>query len=230
MTSEMAFECVLVSSDPAVLRTMDPLLHGFSIQTRICPNPLTIDRVLDQCAADLIVIDLESANYAGVLHRLREDRAKQKPTVLAVSVTDGAVPGVHVLLRKPVTADSGLKSLTTAYSRMLRDFRAHTRFALMKSVLASDENGRTLPLTVTNIGVGGIGVTTKEKLAIGSSLSFRLVLPELDNAISIRARVLWIRQYGVAGCEFVHIPAFDTQLLQAWLESRYRIKKPLITI
>jgi len=53
-------------------------------------------------------------------------------------------------------------------------------------------------------------------------------LPELENEISIQARVLWTRPYGAAGCEFVQVPPFDMHLLHAWLESRYRIKKPLI--
>lgn len=229
MTPEMAFECVLVSNDPAVLSTMDPLLHDFSIQTSVCPNPSKVGTLLDQGAADLIVIDLESANYSELLQQLGRAQSKQKPTVLAVSATDCAVTGIHIVLRKPVTTESGLTSLKSAYSRMLRDFRQHTRFALMTPVSATDENNRTLSLTVTNIGTGGVGLTTKETLAIGSTLSFKLVLPGLDNAISIRARVLWKREYGVAGCDFVHVPTFDTQLLNAWLESRYRIKKPLIS-
>jgi hypothetical protein len=230
MIPEMAFECVLVSNDPAVLSTMDPLLHDFSIQTSVCPNPSNVGHFLDQGAADLIVIDLESASYSELLQQLGRAQAKQKPTVLAVSATDCAVGGVHVVLRKPVTTESGLRSLKSAYSRMLQDFRKHTRFALMTKVFAADEDNRTFSLTVTNIGAGGVGVTTNERLAIGSMLSFQVGLPGLDNAISIRARVLWARQYGVAGCEFVHVPPFDTHLLHAWLESRYRIKKPLISI
>jgi hypothetical protein len=230
MTPEMAFECVLISNDPAVLSTMDPLLHDFSIQTNVWPNPSNVGNLLEKGSTDLIVIDLESASYSELLQQLGKAQTKQKPTVLAVSATDCVVPGVHVVLRKPVTTASGMTSLKSAYSRMLRDFRQYTRFALMAPVFATDENSRTLWLTVTNIGSGGVGVTTKETLAIGSTLSFKLVLPGLDNAIAIRARVLWMRQYGVAGCEFVHLPPFDTQLLHAWLESRYRIKRPLIGI
>ncbi len=138
--------------------------------------------------------------------------------------------GVHVVLRKPVTAESGTKSLKVAYSRMLRDYRKHTRFALMTSVVASDENNRTLSVTITNIGEGGVGLTTKEKLAIGSILSFRVPLRGLRSEIYIQARVLWEHQYGAAGCEFVRVPPGDLQVLHAWLESRYRFKKPLVPV
>ena len=230
MTPEMSFECVLVSNDPAVLKTMDPLLRSFSIQTSVCPNLSKVGELLNEGDTDLIVIDLESASYAELQYQTRRAQARQKPTVLGVSAMDRAVQGVHVVLPKPVTEESGLRSLKTAYSRMLRDFRKHTRFALMAPVLATDEDNGTFRLTITNIGAGGVGIATNEKIAIGTTLAFSVGLPGLDNTISIRARVLWARQYGVAGCEFVYMPPFDTQLLHAWLDSRYRIKKPLISI
>ncbi len=230
MTPDMAFECVLVSNDGAVLGTMDPLLQGLSISTSVCADTSTAGKFLGEGSTDLIVIDLESASYSDLLDHLRKFQTSQKPTVLAVSATDCAVPGVHVLLRKPVTAESGLRSLKSAYSRMLQDFRKHTRFALMTNVLATDENNRSLSLTVTNIGSGGIGLTTKDRVGIGSFLSFQLGLPGLGTRISIQARVLWVRQYGVAGCEFARMPPIDTQILHAWLESRYRIKRPVIDL
>ena len=230
MIPEMAFQCFLVSRDPAVLCTLNPILRDFSISTDVCPDPSKVGNLLEQVSTDLLVIDLEAASSSELLRQVYESHMHHKPTILAVSAMDRAVPGVHVVLRKPVTSESGMKSLKVAYSRMLLDFRKHTRFALMTSVLATEENKRALPVIVTNVGQGGVGLTTKEKLAIGSTLSFRIPLPGLKNEIDIQARVLWTRDYGAAGCEFVHVSRFDLQLLHAWLDSRYRIKKPLIPI
>lgn len=141
-----------------------------------------------------------------------------------------SVHGVHVTLRKPITHQSGVQSLKAEYSRMLRDYRKHTRFAVMTPAVATDEDSRDLPITVTNVGEGGVGLTSVETLRIGGVLSFRMRLPEFKNEISIEARVLWTRPYGAAGCEFVSVPPLDLQLLHAWLASRYRIKKPLIPV
>jgi hypothetical protein len=229
MTPEMAFECLLVSHDPAVFCPMDRILRDFSIHTNVCQNPSSAVNLLADGSTDLIVIDLESEHSSELMEQIVESRIQQKPTILAVSAVDCVIPGVHVILRKPVTPESGAKSLKKAYSRMLRDYRQHTRFALMTPVLATDENNRTLSVTVTNIGEGGLGLTTKENLAIGSVLSFRVPLPGLSNEIHIQARVLWVRQYGVVGCEFVRIPPQDFHILHLWLESRYRFKKPLIS-
>jgi hypothetical protein len=230
MTPEMAFECLLVSHDPAVSGTMDRILQDFSILTNVCSNPANAANLLAEGSTDLIVIDLEDEHSSELMHQICESRMRQKPTILAVSTLDCAIPGVHVMLRKPVTRESGAKSLKVAYSRMLRDYRKHTRFALMTPVMATDENNRTLSVTVTNIGEGGVGLTAQEKLAIGSIVSFQVPLPGLGSPIHIQARVLWTRQYGAVGCQFVRISLGDLQVLQAWLESRYRFKKPLIPV
>jgi PilZ domain-containing protein len=243
MTPEMAFECLLVSHDPAVFSTMDRILQDFSIHTNVCPNPSKAANLLADGSTDLIVIDLESEHSSELMHQIFESGMRLKPTILAVSAVDCVIPGVHVILRKPVTPESGAKSLKVAYTRMLRDYRKHTRFALMTPVLATDKNNQIISLIVTNIGEGGVGLTTNinigedgvglttnEKLPIGSILSFRVPLPGLRSEIYIQARVLWTRQYGAAGCEFVRIPPGDLQVLHAWLESRYRFKKPLIPV
>jgi hypothetical protein len=229
MTPEMAFECLLVTPDPAVFSTMEGILQDFSIATKVCPYPSNAAHLLAEGSTDLVVIDLDAEDSSEFLRQIQA-RTRQKPTVLAVSAGDCVVPGVHVILRKPLTRESGVTSLRAAYSRMVRDYRKHTRFAVMTPVVATDDDKRTLPITVTNIGEGGVGITSVETLRIGGILSFRMRLPELTNEISIQARVLWTRPYGAAGCEFVHVAPFDLHLLHAWLESRYRIKKPLISV
>jgi hypothetical protein len=232
MTPEMTFECLLVTPDPSVFHTMEGILGDFSIETKVCPRASSAAKLLsdgETDAIDLIVIDLEAEDSSQLLKQI-ESRTRHKPTVLALSAADCAAPGVHVILRKPVTRESGVTSLKAAYSRMVHDFRKHTRFAVMSPTVAADEENRNLPITVTNIGEGGVGLTSVETLRIGEILSFRMRLPELQNQISIRAKVLWTRPYGAAGCEFVNIPPFDLQLLRAWLESRYRIKTPVIAV
>lgn len=229
MTPEMAFECLLVTPDPGVFSTMEGILQGLCIETKVCSHASNAADLLIGGSTDLIVIDLEAENSLAFIRQVASCM-RQKPTVLGVSGANSVISEVHVVLRKPVTHESGLTSLKTAYSRMVRDYRKHTRFAVMKQVTATDDDGRILTVTVTNVGQGGVGITSIETLRIGGVLSFRMRLPELQNEISIRARILWTRPYGAAGCEFVNVSPFDLQLLYAWLESRYRIKKPVIAV
>lgn len=227
MTPEMIFECLLVSHDPTVFCTMNRILEDFSIATNICLTASKAANLLEQGGTDLIVIDWDDDSYT-LVHDASMSRLKQKPTILALAPDDRIIPGVHVLVRKPLTRESGTKSMCVAYTRMIRDFRKHVRYALMTPVRATDDDNRTLSLTVTNIGDGGVGLSTRDTLAVGGTLSFSLLLPGTQREISIQARVLWTREYGVAGCEFVRIPPTDLQVMLDWLQSRCRIKKPLI--
>jgi len=229
MTSEMEFECLLISRDPSVVCMMNKLLGNLSISTNLC---LSSSRAFDQLSegtTDLIIVDWED-DSAHLLHRIQKAGWWQKPTILAVSSGDYPVPGVHVLVRKPITEASVAKSLKAAYSRMLYDHRRHARYALMNSVQATDQKKRSVEVTIIDIGDGGVGLTSREEFAIGDVLSFHLLLPGANRPIFIEARIQWARNYGAAGCEYVRIPPVDLNILHDWLKSKTQIKKPLVEI
>jgi hypothetical protein len=229
VTSDMAFECLLVSRDPGVVCVMNKLLDNLSISTNLC---LSSSKAFDQLSggsADLVIVDWED-DSAEFLNRIRKVRGWQKPTVVAVSPRDCPVPGADVMLRKPVTDASGAKSLKAAYSRMLHDHRRHTRYAVMSTVKATDDKGRSVDVTITDIGDGGVGLNTKQEFTVGDTLSFRLLLPGTARAVYIQARVQWTRHYGAVGCEFLRIPPVDLNILHDWLTSKNQIKKPVVQI
>ena len=100
----------------------------------------------------------------------------------------------------------------------------------MTSLVATDDNNRVVRVTITNIGQGGVGLNTKEQLVIGDELSFRLLLPGEKREIFTQARVLWTRDYGAVGCEFLRIPPVDVDILHNWLKRKGQVRKPLIAI
>jgi CheY-like chemotaxis protein len=228
VTPDMAFECLLVSRDTSVVGVMNRLLDNLSISTSIC---LSASKALNRLAvgsADLVIVDWEQ-DSADLVRNIRRSRGWQKPTVVAVSA-DGPAPGADVVLRKPVTLEACAKSLKAAYSRMLYDHRRHSRYPLLSAVTATDNRGRSVDATATDIGDGGIGLRAKQDLSIGDALSFYLQLPGTSRAIYIQARVQWTREYGVVGCEFLRIPPVDLNILHDWLVSKNRVKKPALEI
>jgi len=229
MTSEMEFECLLISRDPGVVCAMNKVLENLSISTNLCLSSSKALEQLSDGATDLIIVDWED-DSADFLRRIQKSGTWQKPTIVAVSSRDYPAAGVHVVVRKPVTETSVTKSLKAAYSRMLYDFRRHARYALMSSVQAVYENKRAVEVTITDIGDGGVGLSSREELAIGDSLSFHLLLPGANRPIYIEARIQWARKYGAAGCEYVRIPPVDLNILHDWLKSKNPIKKPLVEV
>jgi hypothetical protein len=227
MTSEMAFECLFVSRDPGVFRIIIRILRDLSISTSICLTSERAHEMLDRGSADLIVIDWEGTSSSELLHNIWQRKKSRKPTVLAVSSSERCPPGVHVVLKKPITAESSKASLKAAYSRMLVDHRRHARYALMTSIIATREDGQSLPVTLLDIGDGGVGLTTREPLLVGDIISFRVRLPGANRDVLVHTRVLWTREYCRFGCEFLRIPPVDLITLHDWLKAKQRIKKPL---
>jgi hypothetical protein len=229
MTPQMEFECLLVSQDPAVYCTINKILRNFSITVEHCLSASKASDVVNKGTHDLVVIDWEGEASSELLHAIWSLRKKKKPTMLAIS-DEGAVPGAHVTLRKPITLDSGTESVKAAYSRMLLDYRLNARYAVMAHLTARDETGRSLSVTVTDLGDGGVGIRSKEPLGVGNVLSLSVHLPETSLPLHIQARVLWTREYGTAGCEIVSMPPVDREILRDWLKGRTRVKKPLISV
>ncbi len=226
MTSDMAFECLFVSKDAGIFKTVGRVLRDLSISIKLCLSCSTAFDMLAQGSTDLVVIDWEGQESSELLQRIWKGGKWKTPTVVAISSSDFRVPGAHIVLRKPLTTENSEKSFRDAYSRMLLDYRRHARHALMIPVVANSDDGRSMSVTITDIGDGGVGLSGKNLPIIGDVLSFRLPLPGTPREILIHARVLWSREYGRAGCEFVRIPPVDLVFLHDWLKAKSQVKKP----
>lgn len=229
MTPEMAFECLLVSNDAGLCSTMKGVLQNFSIIVQNCTTTPKACQIVPEHNYDLLAIDWDGDTSSSLLHTIWNPALRRKPTVLGISSDARPIPGVHFVLRKPVTSGSATESLKSAYRRMLLDYRLKARYAVMKQVAASNA-ARKLSLTVTDIGDGGIGISSKEQLTVGDELSFSLRLPKTPLPIHIHARVIWARAYGTAGCDFLNIPPVDREILRDWVKAKTQVKKPLITV
>jgi PilZ domain-containing protein len=230
MTPEMAFECLLVSHDAGICSMMKQVLHDFSIVVEGCPSPSKACAIVAQRHHELVVIDWTADDALPLLHSIWNSPQRRKPTIMGIAGDAHPLPGMHFVLRKPVTTGTATESLKSAYRRMLLDHRLKARYAVMARLTAKDGAGRNLIITVTDIGEGGIGIGSKAKLALGDELSFTLHLPKTRLSIHIQARIIWTREYGTAGCDFINVPPVDRQILRDWLKAKMQVKRPLISV
>jgi CheY-like chemotaxis protein len=229
MTEDMAFECLLVSRDPSVVSIMDQLLGDLAISTKVLPTLTRAVEYLSEDSTDLVIVDWEK-DSPKLLQHINQFGRPKKPALMVVSDVPTSAPNTYSLLRKPITVESGAQSLKQTYCKLLQDYRQHTRCVLMRSLIAKNQNGRSVPITVENIGEGGVGLSAREFLSLRDVLSFPLLLPGTEMPIDIAVRVLWLRQYGAAGCEFVSISQAHRGLLHDWLEQKCPVKKPLVKL
>jgi hypothetical protein len=230
MTSDMAFECLLVSRDEGLFRTVNGMLRDLSITTSPCVNPSRVPATLSRENMDLVVVDCALEGAQELLRELWKVPKKRKPTVLAISSQELSAGVAHIVVKAPITAESMRKALRTAYFRMTLDYRRTARYALMMPVVASVNDGRTVPVTIMDIGDGGVGFICRESLSVEDTFSFRLWLPGAVRQILLTVRVLWIHEHGRGGCEFLRIPPVDLMILHDWLKAKVRIKKPRIEL
>lgn len=227
MTPDLSFEALLVSRDPSVICPLKRLLDELSIRTIVCLSSSKALKQLSEGSTDLIIVDCE--NSVGELLGIFALSGRPRPTVVAVAALDGPLAGVHVVIPKPVTTESSSKALKLAYSLMLRDYRRTARHVLMSSARATDQANQTRAILITDIGDGGVGISSKDPVSVGDTLSFRITLPDTVRAIAIHAAVEWTRDYGVAGCRFLRIPPVDLDILHDWLKRACKIKKPFVS-
>ena len=230
MTPEVAFECLLVSGDAGLRYTMSEVFHNFSIVVENCITTSKACEVFPQRNPDLVAIDWDGDASSSLLHTIWSSPHRRKPTILGISGDARAIPGAHFILRKPVTSQSATESLKSAYQRMLLDYRLKARFAVMRRLNAQDGEGRNFTVMVTDIGEGGMGLTSKENLTVGDELSLALHLSETRQPIHIQARIIWTREYGTAGCDFLNLPPVDRDILRDWVKAKTQVKKPLISV
>src|ERR1051325_11087298 len=172
MTSEMIFECLLISRNVDLLRTMNRLLEMLSIQTRVCMTSWRALELLPTSHADLIVLDWDQDDTGSeLLQKIWTSANRRKPTIVAISAEKRSIVGAHIIVSKPLTLESGAKSLGLAYAKMLHDHRQHARYALMIPVVAIDQNNCEVPVTITDIGKQGIGLRTMEQIETDDKLS-----------------------------------------------------------
>jgi len=230
MTPELEFECLLVSGDAGLRGTIKQVLYNFSIAVDDCLTASKACEMFPGQNHDLVVIDWDGDCSLPLLHTIWNSPNRRKSTILGISSDDRSIPGVHFVLRKPITSGSATESLKSAYRRMLLDYRLKARYAIMVPLTAQHSNGTKVSVTVTDIGEGGVGISSKEKLAVADELSFAVSLPKTPQPIHVQVRVVWTRQYGAAGCDFLSIPPVDREILRDWIKTKTQVKKPLISI
>jgi hypothetical protein len=231
MTPEMVFEGLLVSQDPQILSTMNRVLDDFSIKVDFCLRPSHAVSMLSGHNMDVIVLDWDNDNLAmEIVDWMSKARAMRKPTFMAIMDTPMGEDrtkdmGLDFVTRKPLTKETGTRWMRTAYGQMVRDYRRYTRHGLMKTVSATKDDLRFFPVTVVDIGEGGVGLITNENLQIGDRLKFALALGGGGMSIQVMARVLWTKHDHLAGAEFVDVSQRDLRILYRWLWGKYQIKK-----
>jgi len=230
MTPDMKFEALLVSQDLEILQRMLETMEDLSIDVDVCRSPSRAADLLTNRNVDLVIFDCNEANDgADIVKTISKSEGCLKTTIAALvddpasgqQITDA---GAHVLIYKPLTNHFNRDFRDLVYSRMVREWRRHPRYAVRWLVAAKDSKGGAVQVTMEDISRAGVGLSFVGKLLVGDLLVFRLLLPGTNQIIRFDARVLWNLSDNRAGAVFENISTVDADVLDIWLQSRHGAK------
>jgi hypothetical protein len=230
MTPDMKFEALLISQDLQVLQKTVETMEDLSIDVDICGSPSRALDLLTRRNVDLVILDYDEGNgTAEIAKTLSKSGGRLKTTITAL--VDGSFSGkqiteagAQILIQKPLTDNFKSYFRTLVYSRMVREWRRHPRYAVRWLVAAKDSKDRPVPVTMENISRAGVGLSFVGKLLVDDILTFRLLLPGTNQIVRSDARVLWRLRDNRAGAEFVNMSTVDADVLDTWLQNRHRVK------
>jgi hypothetical protein len=230
MTPDMKFEALLISQDLQVLQKTVETMEDLSIDVDICGSPSRALDLLTRRNFDLVILDYDEGNgTAEIAKTLSKSGGRLKTTITAL--VDGSFSGkqiteagAQILIQKPLTDNFKSYFRTLVYSRMVREWRRHPRYAVRWLVAAKDSKDRPVPVTMENISRAGVGLSFVGKLLVDDILTFRLLLPGTNQIVRSDARVLWRLRDNRAGAEFVNMSTVDADVLDTWLQNRHRVK------
>ena len=132
--------------------------------------------------------------------------------------------GAHVLIQKPFSDNFKSDFRILVYSRMVREWQRHPRYAVRWLVSAKDSKNRPVQVTMEDLSRAGVGLSFVGKLFVDDVLTFNLLLPGTNQIIRFDARVLWRLHDNRAGAVFENISTIDADILDTWLQNRHRVK------
>ncbi len=150
----MALRCFLFSSDEGTSDVIRQVISTLEVEGESCSEPTAAVEKLARELFQIVIVDWEQQPQAGMLiSASRERKPAERPLVLAIVGDDASVPkalqaGANSILRKPLTADQVIDTLTTARD-LLRSRKESTATAAQAAAAAASAGGTASGASVT---------------------------------------------------------------------------------
>ncbi len=220
----MASQTLLVSQDPQVLATLQPVFAEMSVSAEVCETPETAASMLAAGVFDPIIVDGDELEAApGLLQEVQSAVAARDAVYVAiVSGFEGMQRafrlGANLVMWKPVTVDEAERVLRAACDLLSRVRRRFPRLAPRTLAFANIE-GIAEDAMILEVGKGGMGVQSMTSLPCGKIVEARFYLPGMQSEIVAKSEVVWSDDAGRTGLRYLSIPGRSRAALDAWMSA-----------
>jgi DNA-binding response OmpR family regulator len=220
----MGLNCLLVTSDVALLHTIQNMFSGAHIELEMRTDSAAAIELSARRHLDGFVIDCDDVpGAAGVIANVRNGRSNKSSLVFAVvnGTPSSTVieAGANFVLAKPVQ-DRLLRSfLEVALPMMEREHRRYFRHKVDLPVKLLCHTGESFIGRIMNVSESGLALTHFGPIPGEIVLTVQFDLPSTDRQVfQARAAVVW-KDSHVMGLRFICIEPGCCSYFEAWLAS-----------
>ncbi len=228
----MPLTTLVVCCDPQLLQKIIPVFEVAGIETDVCTRTEDAEQKLAATRYDATLIDFASlAGAREVLDRVRRSGSNHSAVTFAIvseitTPREAAALGASFVLEKSFSQEWLLRNLHAAQGLMAVENRRYYRHGVDFGAWLqrpSDRMGE-LPVSITDISQGGLGLRSAVALAESTTLELRFTLPGAS-AVDAQARVVWCHG-GRAGLQFTKMSSKSRAMLVDWLMEQYERTQP----
>lgn len=216
---------MIVSSDFQEVSVFECILGGLHIDVEVEPEPQRAWIRLAKSKVDALIVDCDLHGIEGFLRKLRVNVSQEGSPVVIVSGSearsDHEPPNANFIMRKPVSVEQAVHTLSAARNLILKGRLRYHRHALDVPVSVICAAKRQVKGNLLNLSQGGLRVHLPQALPVNGTVGINFLLPGTKVPLEAGGEIAWTDGHGNAGIRFVDISAAMKRNLQLWLERQY---------
>jgi len=225
MTNSCELQAVVVSSDPALVKSILPCLENLGIVPSVYTEPASALETLTRQKIDAFFVDRDLDPELSVVKCMRSSPSSRAAVAFAIvpgQTSAGEASRVaDFVVDKPLAPDTMNRSLRAAYGIMLKERKRYFRHALRVPVDLTDSSYRRFTCETINISQAGMAIACAGPVATRDIVQLDFHLPGIGDKIEAKAQIIWTAQSDKAGLTFTHMSSSDRQRLMKWLEEEF---------
>lgn len=219
----MTLQALLVSGDDDAADVLGGVLPALGFAMDRSSDPEATSTRIQQQKFDLVITDYDDPKAANdALSLVRQLGLSSLSVALvadAAKVREVLNGGAQFVLYKPLSEDAVRAGLRPVSALLSRERRRAFRVPVQAPVQVIAAEGRKLDGILLDLSETGMDVLTAEPQVPGSSLKFRLQLPDGGPEFEVEGRVAWANPNGQTGVHFLNMQDALVAQLRSWLQA-----------
>lgn len=219
----MTLQALLVSGDDDAADVLGGVLPALGFAMDRSSDPEATSTRIQQQKFDLVITDYDDPKAANdALSLVRQLGLSSLSVALvadAAKVREVLNGGAQFVLYKPLSENAVRAGLRPVSALLSRERRRAFRVPVQAPVQVIAAEGRKLDGILLDLSETGMDVLTAEPQVPGSSLKFRLQLPDGGPEFEVEGRVAWANPNGQTGVHFLNMQDALVAQLRSWLQA-----------